>query len=96
MGRQAKLKRQRKQTVPSEPKIEIDTAVNRSVNRSVNTLGEMAGDMSGDTLGDRGASGTSAQPDPSHAQPITRDFLNQMERQGYSLKADNRAPEIPS
>lgn len=88
MGRQAKLKRQRKQTVQSEPKIEIDTAVNRSVNRS--------GDTSGDTLGDRGASGTSAQPDPSHAQPITRDFLNQMERQGYSLKADNRAPEIPS
>jgi len=30
------------------------------------------------------------------AVPISRDFINRMERQGYSLKADNRAPEIPS
>jgi len=77
MGRQAKLKRQRKQAVQSEPKLEINGA------------------------GDRESSAPSANTEPtdtasSHTQPMTRDFLNKMERQGYSLRADNRAPEIPN
>ncbi|MGD1903515.1 MAG: hypothetical protein ACFB9N_14875 [Geitlerinemataceae cyanobacterium] len=38
---------------------------------------------------------TEGTDDTEQNVPVTRAFLDRMERQGYSLKADNRAPDIP-
>ncbi len=78
MGRQAKLKRQRKQAAQHE----ADTAMNAAPDRDPST-----------TPIEPGSADVAPSAEP-HSVPITRDFLNKMERQGYSLKADRRAPEI--
>jgi hypothetical protein len=81
MGRQAKLKRQRKQAAQQD----ADTAINpvtSATDRDPSTTPTEPGSADDATFAD------------PHAVPITRDFLNKMERQGYSLKADRRAPEI--
>jgi hypothetical protein len=80
MGRQAKLKRQRKQAIQDKVTADHDSPTTAST--TAPTTATAPG---------------SAADEPSiapHTVPITRDFLNQMERQGYSLKADNRAPDI--
>jgi hypothetical protein len=84
MGRQAKLKRQRKQAIQQEADAELnsETAATAATDRDPSTTSPES--KSADAA-------TSADP---HNVPITRDFLNKMERQGYSLKADIRAPEI--
>lgn len=82
MGRQAKLKRQRKQAIQDKTTAMIKTAADHDSPTTAPTTATTPG---------------SAVDDPSIAPPtvpITRDFLNQMERQGYSLKAENRAPDI--
>ncbi|TAF52050.1 MAG: hypothetical protein EAZ61_09170 [Oscillatoriales cyanobacterium] len=80
MGRQAKLKRQRKQAIQDKATADHDSPTTASTTAPTTAT----------------ATGSAAD-EPSiapHTVPITRDFLNQMERQGYSLKADNRVPDI--
>jgi hypothetical protein len=86
MGRQAKLKRQRKQATQDNATAMIKTAADHDSPTTAPTTAPTTPTAPG-----------SAVDDPSiapHTVPITRDFLNQMERQGYSLKAENRAPDI--
>lgn len=84
MGRQAKLKRQRKQGMQQE----VDAALNSETAATAET------DRDPSTTSPESKSVDAATSADPHNVPITRDFLNKMERQGYSLKADIRAPEI--